>query len=1226
MAERIISLKLSLKGQQTTLKQLDSITLPLAEAGKLLADIKTKSVSIDTATQKVKQLTQQFQLLNKEIEKASKFGFGGGATAPNAPSAPSGGKAPKAPTGNAALKAELLTLDSQAERYKEIIALLAQYKQKQEEVNAEIRRQAREFEQSKVAVGSYKDLNAQLGKARDAFRSLSVEERNGSQGKALLANIGQLDNKLKDIDKSIGIYTRNVGNYQSALSGIGSVVGQFFSASALLAAGQQILQQNALISDSIADVAKTANASIADIQKLAEELKLRDTRTSLQDLLKIAEIGGQLGENADSLASFTAAIDVLGVALGDEFGDDVARVTKEVAGLRNSLGNFKTSDTAGDILRLGNALNVLSASGNSTAGVTTDIASRLAGLGTAFNLSAGEILGLASRLDELNIPAERAGGAIQRVLNEIAKSPEKFAALTGKSIPEFKTIVNQDLVGAFELVLESLDKSGAQTTQFADILDQLGLEGVGAIEVFSKLGQDTDALRASIDLASKSLGNTNAVYDEFTKKNSTLGAELQKLKNDFLNTFTDSQVSDALATIVKGIRYVFNAIGDLVTGVFQLKTAFSFLKGINYTLSKTGEGVNELGNVTESVTGKIVKGFKASLDAVREYGRGKSKEEKQDTELTTEQIEERLRIQKEAREKAKAAAREARAEEKRQREQEQRDILEAAKNIGRLQLEALDKTFEGRRERAKKEGENAISQLVGTPEQVKEQTDLINAAVLRSLDEINNDLKVARQKIAEDIQETETEFAKGTADFITSGAQRQLDNTKAVFEQQLQFLRLSKAKEFAELEASFQRGEITAADFERRRQAQGIIFAQRRLDLQKTQNAELALGEADLLAKNLAQKEVAFKAEIDAIRKQEQEKKNALGLAAENGTITPNEAAVGIQAAEDAANLASLEATQNYLAEKDRLQAEYAATQIERLNDTAQQEIDVTAQKNEKLKELQAQYEDVLKAGANQLAQTIGEFLGSQEKDAEAFFKTILTLALDALEKLILIQIASATAQSFAQPDSVATFGATGAVRAGILSALITAGFEALKAAVQSFEKGGAIPGTEGGEGEAKGPSHANGGIKTMIGGRKVEIEGGEHILRNGRETYIINRRSSRIFRHELASLHGGQELFSPRKRALAEQINTFGGYGRAFAPAPKFESGGVLSISPLPAPVVSGSQNEAAQHFIAVTENIMAMVDATNARIDRLVVIADPLDLAIKGANKASLKIAKTL
>jgi len=127
---------------------------------------------------------------------------------------------------------------------------------------------------------------------------------------------------------------------------------------------------------------------------------------------------------------------------------------------------------------------------------------------------------------------------------------------------------------------------------------------------------------------------------------------------------------------------------------------------------------------------------------------------------------------------------------------------------------------------------------------------------------------------------------------------------------------------------------------------------------------------------------------------------------------------------------------------------------------------------------------------------------------------------------------------------------------------------------VSAFELGGAIasaPDAQGAsqgvpvEGVIQGRSHANGGIPLSFNGTDIEAEGGEYKLQNGSETYIINKRSTRIFRSQLDSLRCNTNTFDPAKRAAASKINAFGGLGV------KFQTGGSLGVGlsrPLPAPV----------------------------------------------------------
>lgn len=67
--------------------------------------------------------------------------------------------------------------------------------------------------------GSYNQLSNQLVKLRQDYRNLGEAERLAS-GETLLKEITVLDNKLKQIDASMGNYHRNVGNYASGMSGL----------------------------------------------------------------------------------------------------------------------------------------------------------------------------------------------------------------------------------------------------------------------------------------------------------------------------------------------------------------------------------------------------------------------------------------------------------------------------------------------------------------------------------------------------------------------------------------------------------------------------------------------------------------------------------------------------------------------------------------------------------------------------------------------------------------------------------------------------------------------------------------------------------------------------------------------------------------------------------------------------------------------------------------------
>jgi len=184
-------------------------------------------------------------------------------------------------------------------------------------------------------------------------------------------------------------------------------------------------------------------------------------------------------------------------------------------------------------------------------------------------------------------------------------------------------------------------------------------------------------------------------------------------------------------------------------------------------------------------------------------------------------------------------------------------------------------------------------------------------------------------------------------------------------------------------------------------------------------------------------------------------------------------------------------------------------------------------------------------------------------------------------------------------------------------------------------------------EGMIKGPLHKDGGIPASFNNSAVEVEGGEYKLRNGNETYIINRKSTKLFRSQLDSLKGNPNKFDPAKRIAASNINAFRGNGV------KFAAGGALgvgAVKPIPAPVrlqsVSGSvtREELSKAITGVysglsdiaiqidrkTDTIATEIQsetaAINSRIDRLIVYTDPADIVNKGNERIAAQTATEL
>jgi len=446
---------------------------------------------------------------------------------------------------------------------------------------AELRNQQkalnREFQATKLPTDSLAGMRLEYSRLIDKVKELSAAERATPAGKLLIKNAADVRAEISGLEATLGRFTNNVGNYKSGLANIGNVLTGGLLAGGVIAGiasiGQKVVSVNATVSDSIADVAKAANASIEFVDRLEQKLEGRNTRTSIVDQLGIAEIGGKLGVAEQDLFSFVESVDVVNVALGDQFGGSVEQTTDVIGKLRNVLKDIKTDDIGKDITGIGNALNFLEAQGVASAGSIADFAGRIGGVGSTLGVSAGQILGVSATLDELSVNAERGSSGFIRILQRVAAAPEAFADAADVSTSDFKKLVNEDLFGAVQLFITKLNDRGLSNTELQTTLKDLKLNGVGTAEVVSKLGQNMELLSTRVGQATKTVKESSSVTQEFEKKNQTLGASLEQVSTSFTELLTNSSIGGGLSRLFSSLADGIDSIANASDKLFDFSAA-----------------------------------------------------------------------------------------------------------------------------------------------------------------------------------------------------------------------------------------------------------------------------------------------------------------------------------------------------------------------------------------------------------------------------------------------------------------------------------------------------------------------------------------------------------------------------------------------------------------------------------------------------------------------------
>ena len=420
-------------------------------------------------------------------------------------------------------------------------------------------------------------------------RELNAELENVTKG---TKRYDELNNKLREVNGSMAArrsdakVSTEAFNPLKSMAGMGAM-GGLFAAGSMAVSGVSKLVENAFpatlkLSDELADIQKTTGMTKMEVKDLNSELRKVDTRSTTEELRKIAAIGGQLDVAKEEVEDFTKATDKLNVALGDEFSGGVEEVTKTTGALRNIFTDIKTKKIDQDMLRIGNALNELGADGAATAPVVADFASRIGGVGITLGMTSGQVLGLSATLQELNVSTERGGTGISGILQKMAAAPALFAKVAGMKAKEFKDLVDNDIFAAFTKVVEGANKSSASATNFARLLDELKLDGAGASEVIAKLGSNTQMLSQKVALSNNALQNTNSIMSEFNIKNENAAASWEKIKKFFSEALVSTAFMSSLEVGLGKLADLF----DLRPEAEQLTEAFHEQKNAVVNLEK----------------------------------------------------------------------------------------------------------------------------------------------------------------------------------------------------------------------------------------------------------------------------------------------------------------------------------------------------------------------------------------------------------------------------------------------------------------------------------------------------------------------------------------------------------------------------------------------------------------------------------------------------------------
>lgn len=440
-----------------------------------------------------------------------------------------------------------LTDNAKASLLEPLIAQEKQLQQQQTQLNREITLATKAFinQRNSIPDDSIVALEIEISKLTKQYRELSKAELEAGRGQELQTRLASITEEVKSREAAVGNFRRNVGNYQSAITGLLPKLEELQREGILaekelidIFRGDLVAKEKAL-RDEIGKLAQefkelgteVANAGkrAAVLEKLEDKTReLTSTRSALESYGNTwTNLGGKLSRVSDiitggliggGLVALTASL-VQGarqaIAVNREFADTQADVQKttgltkdEVAELAEEFKTFDTRTATTDLLKIAAIAGQLGVSGKEgIAAFTKSIDVLNVALGDELSGGVEEIAGRVSKLSNVLFGATTNGVEMSERMLYIGNALNVLSASSAASsdkIIDFSARIGRSLA--------PLGVSADQVLALAATFDELALlpeQGATAVNNLIKdIGANTKLFSETLKINQKELKET----------------------------------------------------------------------------------------------------------------------------------------------------------------------------------------------------------------------------------------------------------------------------------------------------------------------------------------------------------------------------------------------------------------------------------------------------------------------------------------------------------------------------------------------------------------------------------------------------------------------------------------------------------------------------------------------------------------------------------------------
>ena len=366
---------------------------------------------------------------------------------------------------------------------------------------------------------------------RELKKQLNGIERGSAAWQEKCEQIKAVKNEIASVNEELANNKEEEGGLVDRINGFVDKWGNIMAGVAavgtgLVMAGRKAVNAFAEMDAEMANVRKFTGLADDEVKELNESFKRMDTRTSREDLNKLAEEAGRLGKSSkEDVLGFVKAADQINVAL-DDLGEGA---TLTLSKLTNIFGDEARMGTEKSLLAVGSVINELSQNCTASASYLAEFGKRMAGVGAQAGMTIPQIMAFAAVLDSQGQACEMSATALSQLIMNLFKEPSKIAKATGMDLDKLNKALKRSTNEGLVMLLERLKELGSMDV-LAPVFKNMGENGARASQVLATLAGNIEMVKWQQEQAQSAFEEGISVTNEFNVQNSTVEAELDKAR------------------------------------------------------------------------------------------------------------------------------------------------------------------------------------------------------------------------------------------------------------------------------------------------------------------------------------------------------------------------------------------------------------------------------------------------------------------------------------------------------------------------------------------------------------------------------------------------------------------------------------------------------------------------------------------------------------------------